>query len=995
MHTQSSPVTPASLVPVDDPLVHILGCLSQPNALEQLCNAHKSPDTRASLRLIAPAFMNALGTASAAAKTIALRSMDSNSACGTALVRLLVEHTLEGSDAAAAMLVDLLDNVDAAACVTRRVSPQQIADNILLSRVKTQNANLDDFARLLSTLNEHSSATDSENRWIRELLLATAEAVADIPNSSDDHEHNSTQVLCLFSLLLIMYQNEAVRVLNSLDSTRKLVRHVINMLSRPSPLIAAPALHVLSRILLHPLDNADPALQRHTTLSILAVSPGRKLFDDTHMSRTLVLAADMCLNCVAADMSHSATVDAQTELVASDLRVLDAVAGVVQACASAQSMEARAWFFQSTAMVPAILHLVSMSELDRRYLNPLLCIVNSILSLSEGNTLPLVAALVQPSQRSQHESAPQSPQTKPSDELSIIDKIVELVISSIEDVADTVPRFTLPPIGLGSSSIEAVTSSNGLDFSWPRVSSDESGCGWFVNCTQKQRRSVLLFLQHALQTDQDQYWVHELFVAVTQIIGDFVHLSKSPEADPSAGDPFGVSQNTAGVDGVKARARAEQQMLAIGSYYWTIKPILTFVADLIGLSSSVAVYWREQLCSNGMAGILSWAQFTCQHATSNSDVPMDRALYNDVCDILMPLSNSKYSESQQQSSRNVRPSVATPSDSSSSSSSAASPRLDRSDIAIDDLRAASFNNGLGVTTTDEKLSCGENAAGLIQAAVICYWARTCQIELAMLVLRCNCISANDASGVNQLACLEELVQQSRAFVAPPLMQQSVSPFLGSLVFASTVQQRSQQEHTAQQTALLQRFKEQADNLVDLEEDNARMQGELRLQKTHVSQQSAQYTQQQEEIRTLEAAKRELEASASEHQKQRQQMETDASEWKEECIRTRDDLEQSGVLLTTAHEQLAQLTDKHTQLEDTFAAKQADWERMQQTMTDNVRKLELALGEAVARLRQLESQNAAERAIADELRAQQAVMGAKLAEYSKLSETLFSLSRLPH
>ncbi|KAJ1851288.1 hypothetical protein LPJ76_006163, partial [Coemansia sp. RSA 638] len=782
-----------------------------------------------------------------------------------------------------------------------------------------------------------------------------------------------------------MYQNEAVRVLNALDSTRKLVRHVINMLNRPSPLIAALVLHVLSRILLHPLDNADPALQRHTTLSILAVSPGRKLFDDTHMSRTLMLAADMCLNCVAADMSHSATVDAQTELVASDLRVLDAVAGVVQACASAQSMEARAWFFQSTAMVPAILHLVSMSELDCQYLNPLLCIVNSILSLSDGNTLPLIAALVEPSQRSQHESAPQSPQTKPSDELSIIDKIVELVISSIEDVADTVPRFTLPPIGLGSLGVEAVTSSNGLDFSWPHVSSDESGCGWFVNCTQKQRRSVLLFLQHALQADQDQYWVHELFVTVTQIIGDFVHLSKSPEADPSAGDPFGVSQNTAGIDGVKARARAEQQMLAIGSYYWTIKPILTFVSDLIGLSSSVAVYWREQLCSNGMAGILSWAEFTCRHATSNSDAPMDRALCDDVCDILIPLSNSKYSESQQQILRSVRPSVATPSDSSSSSSTA-SPRLDRSDIAIDDLRAASFNNGLGVTTTDEKLSCGVNAAGLIQAAVICYWARTCQFELAMLVLRCNCISANDASGVNQLACLEEFVQQSRAFVAPPLMQQSVSPFFGSLVFASTVQQRSQQEHTAQQTALLQRFKEQADSMVDLEEDNARMQDELRQQKTHVSQQSAQYSLQQEGIRALEAAKRELEASASEHQKQRQQIETDASEWKEECIRTRDDLEQSGVLLTTAHEQLAQLTNKHTQLEDTLAAKQADWERMQQTMTDNVRKLELALGEAVARLRQLESQNAAERAIADELRAQQAVMGAKLAEYSKLSET---------
>ncbi|KAJ2255756.1 hypothetical protein EV176_007143, partial [Coemansia sp. RSA 451] len=130
---------------------------------------------------------------------------------------------------------------------------------------------------------------------------------------------------------------------------------------------------------------------------------------------------------------------------------------------------------------------------------------------------------------------------------------------------------------------------------------------------------------HALQADQDQYWVRELFVTVTQIIGDFVHIAKSSEADPA--DPFGVTRATA-VDIVKARALADQQMQAIGSYYWTIKPILAFVADLIGLSSPVAAYWREQICSNGMAGILPWAKHTCQHATSNLDVPLDRALYD-------------------------------------------------------------------------------------------------------------------------------------------------------------------------------------------------------------------------------------------------------------------------------------------------------------------------------------------------------------------------------
>ncbi|KAJ1774472.1 hypothetical protein LPJ62_007088, partial [Coemansia sp. RSA 2167] len=192
-----------------------------------------------------------------------------------------------------------------------------------------------------------------------------------------------------------------------------------------------------------------------------------------------------------------------------------------------------------------------------------------------------------------------------------------------------------------------------------------------------------------------------------------------------------------------------------------------------------------------MAGILPWAKHTCQHATSNLDVPLDRALYDNVCDILALFNSSKFSEPQQ-ILRSVRPSVATPSDSSSSlsssssSSSTASPRLDRSDIAIDDLRAASFHSGLGVTTTDKKPSCGASAAGLIQAAVICYWARTCQLELAMLVLRCNYTSSNDVNGIKQLTCLEEFVQESRAFVAPPLMQHTC-PFLASLVFASNMQ----------------------------------------------------------------------------------------------------------------------------------------------------------------------------------------------------------------
>ncbi|KAJ1839571.1 hypothetical protein LPJ70_005009 [Coemansia sp. RSA 2708] len=146
---------------------------------------------------------------------------------------------------------------------------------------------------------------------------------------------------------------------------------------------------------------------------------------------------------------------------------------------------------------------------------------------------------------------------------------------------------------------------------------------------------------------------------------------------------------------------------------------------------------------------------------------------------------------------------------------------------------------------------------------------------------------------------------------------------------------------------------------------------------------------------MDVANRDLEASVAEHRQRHVQLETDASEWKDECIRTRDFLEQSEASGRLVHEQLAKLTAKYEQLQDTHAANRSEWEQQQRAAASSAQKLESALGDAVARLRELESQNAAERTAADDLRSQLAMMGAKLAEYSKLSETLYNLSRLPH
>ncbi|KAJ2355537.1 hypothetical protein GGF43_002629, partial [Coemansia sp. RSA 2618] len=442
-------------------------------------------------------------------------------------------------------------------------------------------------------------------------------------------------------------------------------------------------------------------------------------------------------------------------------------------------------------------------------------------------------------------------------------------------------------------------------------------------------------------------------------------------------------------------AQAERQILAMGSYYWAIKPILSFVADLIASSSSVATYWREELCGKGMADILQWSESVCQHAANDSGTMLGRALNEEIGDALTSFNRGVADDSQHISS-SVQPSVVTPSESASSTSSSVSPRLDCDIIAIDELRAANSNKGLGISSSNQAtLSSETDAAALVQAAVIRHWARTCEIELAAAILGCHYAAADNADGTKQLLVLNELVRQARVTLVPQSAHHQTSLFLDSIRLAVTVQRRFRQQNMAQQTTLLHRAKQLENNLVSMEESNARMQEELLQQKTHISQQQAQCAQQQGAIQTLESAKCELEGSIATLEEQKRQMEADSAEWKEECIRTRDHLEQSEASHQAVCKQLAQVSDERQQSEDAFNAKQVSWETTQQTMTENVRKLEIALGEAVARLRELESQNAAERAVADGLRSQQAVMGAKLAEYSKLSETLFNLSRFQH
>ncbi|KAJ2082005.1 hypothetical protein H4R24_001921 [Coemansia sp. RSA 988] len=416
MHASSpllaTPVTPVS---VQDPLLTILSTIkrhqSEKEVIKQLYTDYSaSPDIRASLRLVPLGYIDALSVASEASTVVVSPTSKQNDyaasgqtlASGSQLLQLLQNHALEGQDYAAVMLSDILDNADVGGSIPPQKIPAmyEAVKNILLSRVSDKQAELDIFATLLQatgrllTNAQWDSASLSD--WVEELLLALVDAVTDIPVSTVYSNHNGAQVLCLMAQLLSHRSNQAIEVMSKLKSLRRLARHLIKLLSQPSPLLAAPALHVLTRILLHPQHTKTAHREEKTALTILADTLGGKLFDEVHIERTLILIADMCLNCHAADeLADNPTFTVSDNVIIDDLRVLDAAAGVIHAIATAQTSDVSARLFQSTAITSAIDHLVSMAKLDRRYLGPLLRMVNPILLYSNGDTtLPLISSLL-------------------------------------------------------------------------------------------------------------------------------------------------------------------------------------------------------------------------------------------------------------------------------------------------------------------------------------------------------------------------------------------------------------------------------------------------------------------------------------------------------------------------------------------------------------------------------------------------------------------------
>ncbi|KAJ1728175.1 hypothetical protein LPJ61_004176, partial [Coemansia biformis] len=658
----TTPASPAP-APADDPLLQVMAVARQPgaDAVARLAALHAaSPDVRATLRLVPPAYIDALAVASEAAWLAAAgaahdpaRAASRPPAPGTRLQQQLAELTLSGSDAAAAMLAELLGNAGAAEqfSLSQVATLQSAAASTLLSRVGSNGAQLDAFAGLLCAAGAQAAARDAPGAHgrIRDLTLAVAAATAAVSIEAANGGNNAAQVLSLLAQLLAQHGAEAAEALAGYEGLRAMARHVISLLSQPAPLIVAPALHVLTRMLLRSYPETPPECQQYRELNRLAATLGCKLFDKDHIGRTLTLVADLCLDCRAAASDDGS-------LVAHDLRVLEEVAGTVDAMASTQRDGVQALLFESTAMAPVFGHLVAMAKLNRRYLGPLLAMTSTVLSCSGGNTaLPLVATLFDNRDYGQADTAAVL-QDSSAPLPSIVDELFDIVLSGIEDALDTVPRFTLPSadwLDTGLLDVPGAAKAAGRSVAaqppWPRVSSEESGCGWLVNCGQRQRQQIHRFVRLAISATPDNapakqaiYWMEELVDAVAQALQGFLLSADSESPNAQLCDPLGVAwvgasssrANANGPDAYLSALNAQQKRagglpLALGTYYWAIRPIVALLVDLSPLLHPVAPCWRGSTGNNGLVRIMRWAELVCNGINDGPGAMLGDALSED------------------------------------------------------------------------------------------------------------------------------------------------------------------------------------------------------------------------------------------------------------------------------------------------------------------------------------------------------------------------------
>ncbi|KAI7820471.1 hypothetical protein BX661DRAFT_189116 [Kickxella alabastrina] len=786
------PLPPSSLTPaMDDPLSQLSIVLSsEHDAVEQVCKLYtESSDIRGSLRLFDTAYLDVLSFLHAQSTNKGSHETSSILSSQKGLLQKLSEiamqeeapMTVEAEAAAAWVLADCVDQLSDSEGICTRLG--RIVGQVLATRVGE--------SKETEALRQLLRATGMrEGPWLDSLLAVVCGAIVELAdNAIQGQALRSSQLLCLLAQLLEDYSAYALRVMSSVDSLRRMARHVIKLLSDPHPAVSAPALHVLARLLLTPVVSGRPA-----ALSILGDSLRGKLFDEAHLARTVLLVSDLCQNCNGSDKQE-------------DFLVLEAASGIIACVAQSQGAADRRRFFEMTEMARALDHLVGVARIDRRYIHPLVSIINHV--VREGGSSPLVVAMC----------------TDRSDDFagSIVAEVFDIVGSGIEDIPYTQPHFGL------------AESAGGQQKTWPRVSSDESGGGWLVQSTVRQRQGVIEFLANALRLSCEAQGsgsgnVRELMQAIAQVL-------------ESRSIGFRRTQGEEDVATIKN---------LLGMHYWTVRPVLELAIELARVSPQFEAFWVPWL-NEADAG--KWAAEVCRTVTECPQEILSQAIHRDimnasVSDDISVAANSKLSIP----AAVVVPNVATPAASTHSSSGTASPQPPATTlvpmvIGIDAMRAANLPEP--VADVDEF---PDNTADVLQSVVLKQWLRISEAEIAARVVSLDPMAPNVYSVVDQA-------------------RRSLLGGLDALQLGIAATQALRHRHAVAAHQLQSDY-----TALLLSEQEAREETEEEITELQQKMASASYLQEQAKQELMELSAR------------LQNTESDASEWKRECVETRGLLE---------------------------------------------------------------------------------------------------------
>ncbi|KAJ2602695.1 hypothetical protein H4R99_001146 [Coemansia sp. RSA 1722] len=856
-----------------DPLHLIVQCLVSDTPLTAAFGS--SSDVRATLRLFDPTYINTLSAVHSRRHQIKHKQTEPNYIHRTSVLEKLLSE--QPSPQKHALLADCLDHIDDSEIIAK-------VNEMVLERLFVTIEAGQEVDKGLCLL--FAAAKVPLGPWLGHLVEVICDAILEL-----DAGGRCAQLLCLLALTVEHYE-ETLDLMASLHSLRQLARHIIKLLSESHPVVAASALHLLTRLLLPPLSYT---LVANSPLAMLSSSLRGKLFDQSHIGRTMQLAADLCRNCTGQDPS--------------ELLVLDAVAGTVS-CVAAHGGDEYLALFQLLDLAPAIHQLVTLARENRRYLHPLLRILNSLLAMPTNVDLPLIRALTRDSGGEDSTG-------------SAAAEVFDIVLSGVEDALNTMPVF-------GTGRI------------WPPVCSSESAGGWLVSCNKEQRTQLTVFLANALDLvcsyehgygSSDVVCCEELVDAIGRVV------------------EFGV-----------ANAKREQGDAAgfLGSYYWAVRPVLEIAGELVERSEMFTRRWSAWI--EGSELVNMWVAGICASVVNEPHMLLAEAMRRDLVAATLnqgtntDLSSDGLGSAGLQTNTPLsRASLESDAPKTATVVSAHKDQMDASD---------SPNHApMDADTRRQLLICDK-----VQVVAQGQWARVIEVHMAVILMLTVSSSKKDARIPQLQVTLKHASQDLRALSASSLRH----------LFICVSELHGQYQRHEETIAMLesQNRKQVTEHMV-YQQTTAAQLSTLRNQLESFSGLADQLTNVQQAAKQQQQI---YEALVDEYARN----ERDLEEWKRECMETRQVLDQT-------RREVDGLRETSERDANAFLKYREESNRTECALRSTVSQLEQALGEAVARLRVMEIQAMAERNVSEEMRAKNISMASRLAEYSKIAESLYGLA----